>query len=199
MNKEATEIDRAGHRPGVPTASRGSGLSDPGQLVHETALQATIRQPADKDAGHGAGGRLGFVAQMGRGTFGPARREGISYAAGKRCTRCKKWLPREAFRANARLKSGLNSWCRECVVRRTQQWRAEHPEHAEQYNAARRVTPQSKRCVECGDVFTPGRKDGLVCSPHCRFRRKAKVAKGRAALGGASRASRLRASDEEAP
>jgi len=56
----------------------------------------------------------------------------------KRCTHCKEWLPNEAFLPNTRLKTGLASWCRQCAVKRTQQWRAENPDYIARTNTARR-------------------------------------------------------------
>jgi len=60
----------------------------------------------------------------------------------KLCSRCERWLPTSEFRPNPRLSSGLHSWCRECCLERTRQWRAEHREedNARQrarYHAAR--------------------------------------------------------------
>jgi hypothetical protein len=63
----------------------------------------------------------------------------------KRCVRCERWLPFEAFRANPRLRSGLNSWCKECQLERGRQWRAEHPEYEQRYNERRREAYQARR------------------------------------------------------
>jgi hypothetical protein len=89
---------------------------------------------------------------------------------GRRCTHCKEVLPFSAFRPNLRLKSGWNSWCRECCAERTRQWRREHPEH----KLRRRVPPSKLTCTECGVVFE-GRKDRLVCSRRCKDRRYARL------------------------
>lgn len=44
----------------------------------------------------------------------------------KRCTHCGRWLPLEAFAANPKLRSGLNSWCKQCTVKATKRWRRKH-------------------------------------------------------------------------
>jgi hypothetical protein len=56
-------------------------------------------------------------------------------------------------------------------------WRAENPERVEAYNAARRVVHESRPCVECGEEFTPGRSDRIVCSTSCRWKRKRRLKK----------------------
>jgi hypothetical protein len=67
---------------------------------------------------------------------------------GRRFTQCKEVLPFSAFRPNLRLKSGWNSWCRECCVERTRQWRRQHPEHK---LSRPRVVLSKPKCVEwCG-------------------------------------------------
>jgi hypothetical protein len=53
----------------------------------------------------------------------------------KRCARCREWLPFSAFRPNKKLKSGLNSWCKNCGLQATQAWRERN---RDQINAARR-------------------------------------------------------------
>jgi hypothetical protein len=42
----------------------------------------------------------------------------------KHCARCMRYLPAAAFREDPRLHSGLSSWCRECAIAATQEWRA---------------------------------------------------------------------------
>jgi hypothetical protein len=41
----------------------------------------------------------------------------------KRCARCEHDLPVEDFRADPRMRCGLNSWCKRCHLARTQEWR----------------------------------------------------------------------------
>ena len=65
----------------------------------------------------------------------------------------------------------LESWCRECCVERTRQWRRAHPEHK---SRRPRVAPSKLTCVECGASFE-GRKDRLVCSRRCKDRRYARL------------------------
>jgi hypothetical protein len=92
---------------------------------------------------------------------------------GRRCTRCKEFLPFSAFRPNLRLSSGWSSWCRACCVERNRQWRAEHPEQQQAYNERRRVPLAKLRCVECGGSFE-GPKNRLLCgSRRCKDRRYA--------------------------
>ena len=90
---------------------------------------------------------------------------------GKRCTRCREFLPFSAFRPNLRLSSGWSSWCKACCVERTRQWRREHTEHK---LLRPRVAPSKLTCVECGTSFE-GRKDRLVCSRRCKDRRYARL------------------------
>jgi hypothetical protein len=88
----------------------------------------------------------------------------------KRCSRCGKWLPFAAFPRNPRLKSGFDSWCRECKAEAAKRWRAGNPEYVDAYNLGRRVGPSRLTCSECGVEFD-GRRDRLVCSRACRDRR----------------------------
>jgi hypothetical protein len=93
------------------------------------------------------------------------------------CTRCHRWKPLEAFHPNPRLRTGLQSWCKECQLEATRQWRAENREYIENYNATRRAAyraehPLEERtCVVCGRPFTK-RPDALVCGEECRRQRK---------------------------
>ena len=50
-------------------------------------------------------------------------------------------------------------------------WKAENPDRREAYNASRRVVPQPKTCVVCGELFTPRRSDCQVCGDVCRWAR----------------------------
>lgn len=63
----------------------------------------------------------------------------------KRCVHCEQWQPLEAFRPNPRMRSGLNSWCKECQKERNREWRAEHPEYEKNYNEKRRAAYPAKR------------------------------------------------------
>jgi hypothetical protein len=91
----------------------------------------------------------------------------------KRCGRCSKWLPLEAFRPNPRSATGWSSYCRNCAAAANREWRERNPEYAERYNAARRVQPAKLECVECGEAFE-GRPNRLVCSRRCKDLRYAR-------------------------
>ncbi len=68
----------------------------------------------------------------------------------RRCAHCQKWLKPSAFPPNPKMRDGLGSWCRECVVGSTREWRAKHrtanlsrrrelwAAHRDQVNAHRR-------------------------------------------------------------
>ena len=56
--------------------------------------------------------------------------------AGRLCTRCRDYLPLDAFRVNTRMRDGLSSWCRPCFVARNRIWRGVNREAV---NARRRV------------------------------------------------------------
>jgi hypothetical protein len=90
---------------------------------------------------------------------------------GKRCTRCREFLPFSAFRPNLRLKGGWHSWCRGCCVEATRAWREQNRERV---NAARRTPPAKLRCVECGGEFE-GPKGKLICSRRCKDWRYARL------------------------
>jgi hypothetical protein len=81
-----------------------------------------------------------------------------SYTLEKLCARCQRSLPLSSFRSNAKLSSGLDSWCRECRNEAAREWRERH---RDEYNARRRIPPARLLCVECGAVFA-GRKGRLV-------------------------------------
>jgi hypothetical protein len=49
------------------------------------------------------------------------------------------------------------------------------------YNAARHVVHEPRPCVECGEKFTPGRSDRIVCSTSCRWKRKRRLKREREA------------------
>jgi len=107
-------------------------------------------------------------------------------ATHKRCSRCSRWLPLEAFPGNRRMKAGRSSWCRECHREAVRDWRREHPEEIEASNAARRLPPlrEARICSECSKPFTARRRRGtapLTCSPACRRRRKSRIGRARRA------------------
>jgi 5-methylcytosine-specific restriction endonuclease McrA len=82
---------------------------------------------------------------------------GVINRTGKRCTKCKRYLPFGEFRQNMRLKSGWDSWCRDCHSASNRRWRAAHPEYQRAYNLARRVEPLGLICSEWGRRFWAGR------------------------------------------
>lgn len=98
----------------------------------------------------------------------------------KRCSRCEQTLPVADFRANAKLRSGWDSWCRPCRAKANQIWRADHVEYVEQANFARRKRPQPRVCVECGASFLSVRRDRFLCGPTCKAARYRRSKKGEA-------------------
>jgi hypothetical protein len=93
----------------------------------------------------------------------------IVKAAGlKRCTRCRRMLPVEAFPANPRLRGGLGSWCRSCHVERNRAWRLEN---RERLNAARRRGPLPTRCADCGSAIEAKTSLQVRC-PACQAERR---------------------------
>jgi len=44
------------------------------------------------------------------------------------CARCDRWLPPDSFSRNSAMLRGRSSWCRECAVERTREWRAANRE-----------------------------------------------------------------------
>src|SRR6266542_5680796 len=94
-----------------------------------------------------------------------------SGSARKWCPHCDRFLESESFPPNRKTQSGRSSWCRECHVAATREWRAENPEYVAAYNSRRRVKPRDVRCVECNETFMARRRDHVLCSPLCRRRR----------------------------
>ena len=86
----------------------------------------------------------------------------------KLCVRCGRSKTLEQFTPNPRLRSGLNSWCRECCREANRRWRAEN---RDAYNLARHMLPARLECSECGAEFF-GRPNRKTCSPECRKRHK---------------------------
>lgn len=100
----------------------------------------------------------------------------------KRCRRCDRILPVDAFQQNARMRDGRQSWCRTCQVVRTQEWRLAHPEYVAAYNLRRHgpVIPE-RQCHHCRRFFMPMRHDQRRCSPcarHSRGPRASSTARG---------------------
>jgi hypothetical protein len=48
----------------------------------------------------------------------------------KRCANCRRWLNKREFRANPKLRGGLDSWCRECHRAATRDWRRRRAQQA---------------------------------------------------------------------
>jgi len=81
----------------------------------------------------------------------------------KRCARCRRMLPASSFPSNARMKSGLGSWCLECVAARNREWRAANPDYVQAANVARRLGPFQVSCVDCGRSFEASRRSQVRC------------------------------------
>jgi hypothetical protein len=97
-----------------------------------------------------------LVAEYGGGRMSPrskslhrplARREKTSVKKdfpqhlpqNRRCPRCERRKPLDAFPPNRKRRDGRSSWCRECHNEAVQRWRAENPDRVEAYNRARRT------------------------------------------------------------
>jgi 5-methylcytosine-specific restriction protein A len=81
----------------------------------------------------------------------------------KTCARCQRQLPHTAFRANPKLKCGLNSYCIECSVELTRLWRAPNRKTARKWNGY--LT--QRNCEFCGATFKPWDFGGRFCSHRC--------------------------------
>lgn len=108
-------------------------------------------------------------ASASRGNLRSTRKTREDPMTDKTCRRCGQSKPAADFRANDRMRDGLNSWCKACQVERTREWRRDH---RDEYNAVRRRGPVELTCVECGEVFPSARADTLTCGYTCRRRRK---------------------------
>jgi hypothetical protein len=86
----------------------------------------------------------------------------------KRCARCRQVLPAAVFAPNARLLTGLHSWCRPCVAARNREWRAENAGYVAAANAARREGPFPKVCADCGEWFAARVRAQVRC-PGCQL------------------------------
>ena len=89
----------------------------------------------------------------------------------KTCRHCHETKPAGQFRRNLKLRDGLDSWCRACALESTASWRARHPEYEVAHNEARRVKLRARKCRQCGERFTPKRKDSTTCSIKCQRER----------------------------
>jgi hypothetical protein len=98
----------------------------------------------------------------------------ISQPGGKRCGRCKKWKDPGAFRPDLKARTGLSSWCRDCIGEYRREWRATNPERTAAYNVARRVAACRLKCAVCDSAFF-GRPDRKTCSPECRREHKRRL------------------------
>jgi hypothetical protein len=103
----------------------------------------------------------------------PDRASAGTPLARKECARCGWFKAAEDFRPNPHLRSGLNSWCRECCREANRRWRAEN---REAYNLARRVKPSRLVCGVCGGEFY-GRRDRKTCSAECQKLHKRRLDK----------------------
>jgi 5-methylcytosine-specific restriction endonuclease McrA len=93
----------------------------------------------------------------------------------RRCTRCDRDLPVSDFPPAPRMRSGLSSWCKPCIVDRTRQWRAEHREVLVAKRRAAyppRTWPQPRECIKCGVAFEAHRPGHLYCGRRCKRRGK---------------------------
>jgi hypothetical protein len=76
------------------------------------------------------------------------------------------------------MRDGVDSWCRECHLAATREWRERNRAHIDARNAARRAEYAAKRgslerrCAnpECGREFVASRRDNTTCSRKCRDR-----------------------------
>lgn len=83
-----------------------------------------------------------------------------------RCAKCGESDPKE-FRKNARMRSGLSSYCKECHRQLVRDWRARNPDYLRAYNEKRRVLgPDGYHlnvCAVCGVEFKTRRKHTRLC------------------------------------
>jgi hypothetical protein len=100
---------------------------------------------------------VSVASQSSRSDWHPAE---VARRRGKLCTKCRLWLPAEAFRPNPTLTSGLNSWCKKCQVERTRLWRMEH---RDEENAKRRAGPFPTTCGDCGETFPAVARSQVRC------------------------------------
>jgi hypothetical protein len=115
-----------------------------------------------------------------KGSGAVATGEDLSIVTRKRCARCGVVKPREAFSTNRRNRSGLHSYCKECVREYRERWKEENAAAFDVYNDRRRLPAlrEARICVECHLPFRAPRRRGYapsVCSPECRRRRKARI------------------------
>ena len=81
----------------------------------------------------------------------------------KRCSMCRRWLPRQDYHRNRRKKDGLQLRCRACNIETNKRWYREHPEarplRMDEYARRRRRGRHREvweylcahPCVDCGE------------------------------------------------
>jgi hypothetical protein len=62
----------------------------------------------------------------------------------KSCANCGEMKPSAAFRPNVRMKSGLESYCRECSSAKSAEWRARNADRVRELDAKRVRTPEER-------------------------------------------------------
>lgn len=79
----------------------------------------------------------------------------------KRCVHCDEWKRLDHFRLNPRMRTGLNSWCKECQLERTREWRAANPNYEKTYNEERRAEyPAARRHNYPASRRSPSKPEG---------------------------------------
>ena len=78
----------------------------------------------------------------------------------KWCCGCLEWHPLDAFRPSETFnrQGGAGGYCREYRSAASRRWRERNSAAVEQYNAARRVGPRERDCVDCGATFAAGER-----------------------------------------
>ena len=79
------------------------------------------------------------------------------------------YLPVEDFGRHRSKPDGLTTLCRSCHREANRRWRAEHPQHEAEYNAARRAPDVTHTCAGCGSEFR-GRPNRIYCTKACKHR-----------------------------
>jgi hypothetical protein len=83
------------------------------------------------------------------------------------CTRCRRTKPRAEFWPNAKIRTGLSSWCKDCA---RDARRASREKYRDRYNAERRKPRQERSCAECGERFVSSIPHKLYCGAKCKKR-----------------------------
>lgn len=92
------------------------------------------------------------------------------------CCRCRRYrAPEDFFPRQPEF-----SYCRSCRSEIAKEWRERNPEAVAAYNAARRIGPRERECVDCGASFTAGERGpaGVRCRD-CRAARRAEKQRAR--------------------